>query len=220
MNRTKLPQLPARPDCTLCGLSTGSDCSSPGIPVTWDSESLSPGPGVPAIVCVGGSPSYEEDRFGLPWCGPAGDLLDDIYMRGIEAHTLASIYHATIVRCRTGLGDPKPSKKEISACLPHLGEDLRTIESMHPDAPLVLLICGSVAAQALVGATLHKATRQWQGRAFHITEQSICTPLPRDVSRPKSDPESPSSSPPQTSPPKPRRGRTSKPRRTRSSRSR
>ena len=93
------------------------------------------------LVLVGEGPGYEEDVKGLPFVGPAGQLLTKI----LEAIDLKrqDVYICNIVKCRPPENrNPRPD--EIGRCLPFLK---RQITAIGPD-----LICtlGTFATQTLL----------------------------------------------------------------------
>ncbi len=91
---------------------------------------------------IGEAPGAEEDRQGLPFVGPAGQLLD----RMLQAIGLdeASAYIANTVKCRPP-GNRDPDPEEVSACHDHLLNQIALLR------PRILLVVGRVAAQALLG---------------------------------------------------------------------
>lgn len=96
------------------------------------------------LVFVGEGPGAEEDLRGLPFVGPAGQLLTKM----IEAMGLTrdDVYICNVVKCRPPENrDPEPP--EISACEPFLKSQLASI------APKVVVALGRVAAQALLADT-------------------------------------------------------------------
>jgi DNA polymerase len=97
------------------------------------------------LMFVGEGPGAEEDRQGLPFVGPAGQLLTKI----IQAIGLAreEVYIANVVKCRPpGNRDPQPD--EVAACRPFLEAQVRLVR------PKVLVALGRVAAQTLLGTDL------------------------------------------------------------------
>jgi DNA polymerase len=94
---------------------------------------------------IGEGPGAEEDRQGLPFVGPAGELLGKV----IEAIGLTRdrVYIANIVKCRPpGNRDPLPD--EVAACRGYLE---RQIDLVRPRAIVAL---GRVAAQTLLESEL------------------------------------------------------------------
>lgn len=97
------------------------------------------------LMFIGEGPGAEEDRQGLPFVGPAGELLTKI----IEAIDLTrdQVYIANIVKCRPpGNRDPLPD--EVKECRGYLE---RQIDLVRPRAIVAL---GRVAAQTLLESEL------------------------------------------------------------------
>ncbi|HVS01608.1 MAG TPA: uracil-DNA glycosylase [Thermoanaerobaculia bacterium] len=97
------------------------------------------------LMFLGEGPGAEEDRQGLPFVGPAGQLLTRI----IEAIGLErdQVYIANVVKCRPpGNRDPQPD--EVAACRRFLEAQIRLV------APRVIVALGRVAAQTLLGNDL------------------------------------------------------------------
>lgn len=94
------------------------------------------------LMFVGEAPGAEEDRRGLPFVGPAGQLLTKI-IQAIE-RTREEVYIANIVKCRPPENrDPRPD--EVTACRPYLERQIQLIR------PKVIVALGRVAAQTLLG---------------------------------------------------------------------
>ncbi len=115
------------------------------------------GPATAPLMLVGEQPGDYEDRAGLPFVGPAGQLLDRALAEaGIDR---AKTYVTNVVKHFkwTPRGKrrihSKPSVQEIGACLPWLQTELELV------APDVLVCLGATAAQALLGREF-RVTRQ------------------------------------------------------------
>jgi DNA polymerase len=94
------------------------------------------------LMLIGEGPGAEEDRQGLPFVGPAGELLTKI----IQAMDLRrdDVYIANVVKCRPpGNRDPQPD--EVAACRGYLERQIELVQ------PRLLVILGRVAAQTLLG---------------------------------------------------------------------
>lgn len=117
------------------------------------------------LMFIGEGPGAEEDRQGLPFVGPAGQLLTRI----IEAIDLTreQVYIANIVKCRPpGNRDPLPD--EVAACHEYLEAQIELIR------PRVLVALGRVAGQTLLGNDLpiSRMRGQWyrfQGVDLRVT---------------------------------------------------
>lgn len=93
------------------------------------------------LMFIGEGPGFEEDRQGIPFVGPAGQLLTKI----INAIDLSrdDVYIANVVKCRPpGNRDPEP--EEVAECRPFLD---RQIDSIRPK---VICALGRVSAQNLL----------------------------------------------------------------------
>ncbi len=106
------------------------------------------------LMFIGEGPGAEEDRQGLPFVGPAGELLNKI----IAAIDLAreDVYIANIVKCRPpGNRDPQPDEAE--ACREYLEAQIELVR------PRVIVALGRVAAQSLLDskAPLGKMRGTW-----------------------------------------------------------
>lgn len=106
------------------------------------------------LMFIGEGPGAEEDRQGLPFVGPAGQLLTRI----IEAMGLTrdQVYIANVVKCRPpGNRDPQPD--EAQACREYLDGQIDLVR------PRVIVALGRVAAQSLLGneLALGRMRGQW-----------------------------------------------------------
>lgn len=130
--------------CTRCGLHQGRHNSV-----------FSRGTGSSGLVFIGEGPGEEEDRQGLPFVGPAGQLLD----RMIAAMELSrdDVYVCNIVKCRPPK-NRKPEADEMAACMPYLAEQLSLLE------PRVIVALGATAVQGLLGTTegITRLRGQWK----------------------------------------------------------
>ena len=97
------------------------------------------------LMLIGEGPGAEEDRLGLPFVGPAGELLNKILL----AISLQrdEVYIANIVKCRPPQNrDPLPD--EVSSCRPYLEAQIDLVQ------PKLVVLLGRVAAQTLLGNNL------------------------------------------------------------------
>ena len=94
------------------------------------------------LMLIGEGPGAEEDRQGLAFVGPAGQLLDKIIVAmGLDPD---AVYIANIVKCRPpGNRDPQPD--EVAECIGYLERQIDLV------APRAIVALGRVAAQTLLG---------------------------------------------------------------------
>ena len=129
--------------CTQCGLSEGR-------------SKVVFGSGDPNadLMFVGEGPGAEEDRQGLPFVGPAGELLTKI-IQAIELDR-GACYIANVVKCRPPRNrDPLP--EETGACRAYLEQQIDLVR------PKIVVALGRVAAQNLLQkeSTLSALRGRW-----------------------------------------------------------
>ena len=107
----------------------------------------------------GEAPGAEEEKAGLPFVGPAGELLDRI----ISAMGLMreSVYIGNVVNFRprhhSSYGNRPPSAEEMSFCLPYLKAQLEIVK------PKVVVALGKTATDGLMGADPQRRLGQMRG---------------------------------------------------------
>ncbi len=104
---------------------------------------------------VGEGPGAEEDAQGVPFVGPAGQLLDR--MIAAMGYARDEVYVCNAVKCRPP-SNRKPEPQEVGACFPYLAEQLAIV------APKVIVALGATAAESLLGApvAITRARGQWR----------------------------------------------------------
>lgn len=131
--------------CQACNLCKGRQQAVPGM-------------GNPSArwMIVGEAPGEQEDQQGLPFVGPAGQLLDAM-LAAMGLNREQDVYIANVIKCRPPR-NRNPEPEEINRCLPYLQ---RQIELVQPD---MLLALGRFAAQALLQGTVPDVDKQPLGR--------------------------------------------------------
>jgi len=109
------------------------------------------------LMLIGEGPGEQEDRQGLAFVGPAGQLLT----RMLAAINLPRerVYICNVVKCRPPR-NRQPSAEEIQACIGHLRAQTALIR------PKVILLLGATAVSAVLGPE-YRITRchgQWYER--------------------------------------------------------
>lgn len=119
--------------CQRCRLSAGRNRVVPG-----------QGSSRPLVMVIGEGPGAEEDKSGLPFVGPAGQLLDRM-LAAIGLSRDTNCFIGNIVKCRPPMNrDPAPD--EQAACMPYLERQIALLR------PRAFLAVGRIPAQALLGA--------------------------------------------------------------------
>ena len=93
------------------------------------------------ILFVGEGPGEQEDIQGVPFVGPAGQLLDD--MLSIIDLDREKCYIANIVKCRPPR-NRDPLETEQEACIGYLKQQIQLI------SPKIIVCLGRIAAKALI----------------------------------------------------------------------
>lgn len=77
------------------------------------------------IMFVGEAPGAQEDKTGRPFCGKAGDILNDLLEEvGLQRE---EVYIANVLKCRPP-NNRDPQQEEIEACTPYLERQIELIE--------------------------------------------------------------------------------------------
>jgi len=114
------------------------------------------------LMVVGEAPGFHEDRQGIPFVGPSGQLLNRL-LEGIGLRR-EDVYIANVVKSRPPQNrDPQPD--EIAACRPWLDAQIRLVD------PKVVVTLGNFAAKTLLETTtgitrLRGQTYPFQGRVL------------------------------------------------------
>jgi uracil-DNA glycosylase family 4 len=114
------------------------------------------------LMFVGEAPGFHEDRQGVPFVGPSGQLLNRL-LEGIGLRR-QDVYIANVVMSRPPQNrDPLPD--EIAACRPWLDAQVRLVD------PKVVVTLGNFAAKTLLETTtgitrLRGRVHPFQGRVL------------------------------------------------------
>lgn len=102
-----------------------------------------PGEGclTPDIFFIGEGPGETEDRFGRPFIGKAGQLLDKIISK--MGYSRDTVFIGNIIKCRPP-NNRNPLKDEVEACIPYLKKQIEVLK------PKVLVCLGKVALDNLL----------------------------------------------------------------------
>lgn len=119
---------------------------------------------------VGEAPGAEEDRQGLPFVGPAGQLLDRMLACiGLDRE---SVYITNMLFWRPP-GNRTPTPAEVASCLPFVE---RHIALMDPD---ILILAGGSSAKTLLGR--RDGVLKLRGRWFSYQNPEMASPVPAVV---------------------------------------
>lgn len=106
------------------------------------------------LMLIGEGPGEQEDRQGLAFVGPAGQLLT----RMLDAIQLPRdrVYICNVVKCRPPR-NRQPSPEEMQACIGHLRAQVALVR------PRVIVLLGATAVSAVLGPDLRitRCRGQW-----------------------------------------------------------
>jgi uracil-DNA glycosylase family 4 len=134
--------------------------------------SLPPGPETPAIVMIGQNPGYQEDREGIPFVGPSGRLVRDVYIKGTSLHTRSAIYLTNICRCATEANSP-PRLSNLKACAPYTLRDLDIITYEHNSAKVLVLCLGAPAVNGFFKYVLQQKGSVSLKQGFSLNGETV-----------------------------------------------
>ncbi len=117
--------------CKRCMLCTNRKQTVPGT-----------GCKTPLVLVIGEGPGEEEDKQGLPFVGPAGQLLDKM-LCAIQLSRNTNCYIANIVKCRPPQ-NRTPFPEEAEACRSFLDAQIAALK------PKAILCAGSTAVKNLL----------------------------------------------------------------------
>jgi len=159
----------AHPDCKDCSLCESA--SKPGIPTRAFGE-IRHKP--TALLVVGQSPGFNEDRQGKSFIGFTGQLLERFIVAS-RLQDCCDIYLANAVRCLPPQG-ANESQSQIRACRKHLERDVERIKGEGYKRIVILALGAKAVYSALNVTSLTEALKQ-QGIESPIFEgiRVFCT---------------------------------------------
>lgn len=126
--------------CQACGLCQGRKQAVPGTghrQARW--------------MVVGEAPGEQEDRQGLPFVGPAGQLLDAM-LAAMGLGRENSVYIANVIKCRPP-HNRNPEPAEVARCQPYLRRQIALVQ------PGLILAMGRFAAQTMLSGVVPDVER-------------------------------------------------------------
>lgn len=140
-----------------------------GCPLKQTAKSLVFGDGATSanLMFIGEAPGAEEDRQGLPFVGPAGQLLD----RMLAAISLqrSDVYITNMLPWRPP-GNRTPTDSEIAACMPFIERHIELV------SPKILILVGGTAAKTLLNTT--QGIMRTRGKWLDYNREGLATPIP------------------------------------------
>lgn len=113
----------------------------------------------PEIIFIGEGPGETEDKFGRPFIGKAGQLLEKIIEK--MGYSRETVFIGNIVKCRPP-NNRDPQKDEVEACMPFLEDQLKILD------PKVIVCLGKVAMNSLLNTNY--PISKVRGQQFNFME--------------------------------------------------
>ena len=119
------------------------------------------------VVLVGEAPGAAEDRQGVPFVGPSGQLVDQMLASiGLDRD---QVLITNTVFWRPP-GNRSPTTQEIAICLPFLERLIELVD------PAILVAVGGPAATALLAQ--HQGITKLRGKWFSYASSRMASPIP------------------------------------------
>jgi DNA polymerase len=143
-----------------------------GCPLKKTATNLVFGDGSPKakIVLIGEGPGAEEDRSGLPFVGPSGQLLDKMLASiGLDRE---KVFLSNIVFWRPP-GNRTPTSQETNLCMPFVERLMELID------PEILVILGGSAAKSMLAETA--GVSRLRGKWYNYSTPNLSRPVQATV---------------------------------------
>jgi uracil-DNA glycosylase len=133
------------------------------------------------MVLIGEQPGDQEDVRGIPFSGPAGQLLDrglaDAAIDRDEVYITNAVKHFKWIPRGKRRLHQKPNAREIAACRPWLVAELEAIQ------PRVLVCLGATAARAVLGEIIKISEHRGELLKSDLGSRIIVTVHPSSILR-------------------------------------
>ena len=123
------------------------------------------------LMFIGEAPGAEEDRNGVPFCGPSGKLLDT--MLGFIGLNRAESFYITNTLFWRPPGNRQPSTEELEICRPFVEKHIALVD------PKILVLVGGTATSAILKDT--RGITRLRGQVFSYTNQYMTHAVPVHV---------------------------------------
>jgi DNA polymerase len=139
------------------------------------------GPARARVMLIGEQPGDQEDRAGVPFVGPAGDLLEravaDAGMDYGRLYITNAVKHFKFELRGKRRIHQTPKKLEIDACHPWLEEELRRVK------PEVVGLLGATAAKSLLGNSFRVSKQRGEVLEVDFADGAVATYHPSSILR-------------------------------------
>ena len=123
------------------------------------------------LMFIGDAPGAEEDRAGVPFSGPSGQLLDT--MLGFIGLNRAEHFYITNTLFWRPPGNRQPTKDELAICLPLVEKHIALVN------PKLLVLVGGTATASVLGDA--RGITRLRGQVFRYTNAYMAAEIPVHV---------------------------------------
>lgn len=120
-----------------------------------------------SVMFIGEAPGANEDKYGIPFCGESGKLLDAMFASiGLDR---ATVYISNTIFWRPP-GNRRPTAEEVAICRPFVEKHIALVQ------PKLLVLVGGTAASSLLD-TKDGVTKLRQ-QAYHYSNPYLKAAIP------------------------------------------
>lgn len=119
------------------------------------------------VMIIGEAPGAQEDKEGIPFCGPSGQLLDRMFA-AIGLSRKNDLYISNSVFWRPP-GNRTPSPEETAICLPFVEKHIALVK------PALLVLSGGTATTSLLNKDA--SISRLRGKIYDYTNSYIDSPI-------------------------------------------
>ena len=123
------------------------------------------------VMFIGEAPGADEDRHGVPFCGPSGQLLDK--MLSFIGLKRAENFYITNTLFWRPPGNRQPTPEELEICRPFVEKHIALVN------PKVLVLVGGTATSAILKDT--RGITRLRGQVFSYKNDYMATEVPVHV---------------------------------------
>ena len=123
------------------------------------------------LMFIGEAPGADEDRAGVPFCGPSGQLLDK--MLGFIGLNRAENFYITNCLFWRPPGNRQPTAEELAICRPLVEKHIALVN------PTLLVLVGGTATSTLLNDT--RGITRLRGQVFSYTNAYMAASVPVHV---------------------------------------
>jgi len=123
------------------------------------------------VMFIGEAPGAEEDRAGVPFCGPSGQLLNT--MLGFIGLNRAENFYITNTLFWRPPGNRQPSPDELEICRPFVEKHIALVN------PKIMVLVGGTATKAVLNES--RGITKIRGQVFEYKNDYMDAPVPVHV---------------------------------------